>query len=43
VGSYTIEEIVLVNVIKLKLLASMRIHLVINVSRIVKYRKPVKE
>jgi len=28
--------------VKLKLPASMRIHLVVNVSRVVRYRKPVK-
>jgi len=39
---YEIEEIVLRNVVKLKLLASMRIHLVVNISRIEKYREPVK-
>jgi len=30
------------NIVKLKLLVSMRIYLVVNVSRVVKYRKPVK-
>jgi len=30
------------NVVKLKLLALIRIHLVVNVSRIVRYREPVK-
>jgi len=39
---YVVEEVVLKNVVKLKLLASMRIHSVVNISRIVKYRKPVK-
>ena len=42
VRPYTIEEVVSRNAVKLKLLTSMRIHLVVNVSRIVKYRKPVK-
>ena len=28
--------------VKLKLLASIRIHLVINVSKVVRYREPVK-
>jgi len=28
--------------VKLKLPASMRIHLVVNISRVVRYRKPVK-
>ena len=31
------------NVVKLKLLASMRIHSIVNASKIVRYRKPVKE
>jgi len=35
VGAYVIEEVVLKNGVKLELLASMRIHLVVNVSRIV--------
>jgi len=39
---YKIEEVVLKNVVKLKLLASMRIHLVVNVSRVVRYKEPVK-
>ena len=30
------------NVVKLKLLASIRIHLVINVSRVVRYKEPMK-
>ena len=42
VGPYEIKEVVLKNVVKLKLPASMRIHLVVNISRIVKYRKLVK-
>ena len=41
-GPCTIKEVVLRNVVKLKLLTSMRIYLVVNVSRVVKYRKPVK-
>jgi len=41
-GPYEIKEIVLRNVVKLKLPASMRIHLVVNISRIVRYRKPVR-
>ena len=32
VGSYTIEEVVSTNIIKLRLPISMRIHLVVNVS-----------
>jgi len=39
---YEIEEVVSRNVVKLKLLASMRIHLVVNVSRMERYREPVR-
>ena len=39
---YKIEKVVLKNVVKLKLLASMRIHLVVNISRVVRYKKLVK-
>jgi len=42
VRPYKIEEIVLKNVVKLKLPVSMRIYPVVNVSRVVKYKKPVK-
>jgi len=42
VGPYEIEEVVSKNVVKLKLLPSMRIHPVVNVSRIMRYREPVK-
>ena len=35
VGPYTIEEVVSTNVVKLRLLISMRIQLVVNVSWIV--------
>ena len=37
VGPYRIEEVVLKNAVKLKLPGSMRIHLVVNVSRVVRY------
>ena len=43
VGPYVIEEVVSKNVVKLKLLTSMRIHPVVSVSRVVKYREPVKD
>ena len=43
VGPYMIENIVLENVVKLKLLAFMRIHLVVNISRVVRYKELVKE
>jgi len=35
VGPYAIEEVVSVNAVKLQLPSSMRIHLVVNISRIV--------
>jgi len=42
VGPYAIEEVVSSNAVKLHLPSSMRIHLVVNVSRIVRYKKQVK-
>ena len=42
VGPYVIEEVVSTNAVKLRLLSSMRIHLVVNVSRIVQYREQGK-
>jgi len=42
VGSYAIEEVVSSNAVKLQLPSSMRIHPVINVSRIVRYKEQVK-
>ena len=36
---YIVKEVVLKDVMKLKLLASMKIHLVINISRVVRYIK----
>jgi len=42
VGPYTIEEVVSSNAVKLQLPSSMRIHLVVNVSWIVKYKEQVK-
>ena len=42
IGPYIVEEIVIKNVVKLKLLAFIRIHLVINVSRVVRYKEPMK-
>jgi len=38
-GLYEIEEVVSKNTVKLKLPASMRIHLVVNVSQIVRYKE----
>jgi len=42
VGPYTIEEMVSTNTVKLQLPTSIRIHLVVNVSQIVQYRKQVE-
>jgi len=42
VGPYAIEEVVLPNAVKLWLPSSMRIHLVVNVSQIVRYKEQVK-
>jgi len=42
VRPYIIEEVVLRNTVKLKLPTFMRIHPVVNVSQIVRYREPVK-
>jgi len=39
---YVVEEVVLKNIVKPKLLISMRIYLVVNMSRVVKYREPRK-
>ena len=42
VGPYVIEEVVSLNAVKLRLPSSIRIHLVVNVSQIVRYKKQVK-
>jgi len=42
IGLYVIEEVVLSNAVKLRLPSSMRIHLVVNVSQIVRYKEQVK-
>ena len=42
VGPYAIEEVVSSNAVKLKLPSAMRIHPVVNVSRIVCYKEQVK-
>ena len=39
VGSYVVEKVISKNIVKLKLLASIRIHPVVNVSKIVRYRE----
>ena len=43
VGLYIIEEVVSTNAVKLQLPTSMRIHLVVNVSHIVRYKEQVEE
>jgi len=43
IGPYVVRKIVSENVVELELPASLRIHLVINVRRIVKYREQVEE
>jgi len=42
VGPYTIKEVISTNVVKLRLPTSMRIHPVVNVSRIVRYKEQVE-
>ena len=42
IGLYVVKKIVLENVVELKLPVSLKIHLVVNVRRIVKYRERVK-
>ena len=42
VGPYTIEEVVSTNTVKLRLPALMRIHSVVNVSRIVQYKEQLE-
>jgi len=42
VGPYTIKKVVSTNAVKLRLPTSMRIHLVVNVSRIVRYKEQVE-
>ena len=42
VGPYIIDKVVSTNIVKLQLPASIRIHLVVNVSQIVQYKKQVK-
>jgi len=40
---YVVKEIVSKNMVKLKLLVSMRIYPMVNVSRVMKYRELIKE
>ena len=42
VGPYVIEEVISMNAVKLQLPSSMRIHPVVNVSQIVRYKEQVK-
>ena len=42
IGPYAIKEVVSTNVVKLRLPSSMRIHPVVNVSWIVRYKEQVK-
>jgi len=42
IGLYAIEEVVSLNVVKLQLPSLMRIHLVVNVSQIVRYKEQVR-
>ena len=41
-GPYVIEEVISMNAVKLQLPSSMRIHPVVNVSQIVRYKEQVK-
>ena len=41
IGPYTIDEIISTNAIKLQLPTLIRIHLVVNISRVVQYRNQV--
>jgi len=43
IGPYTINKVVSTNIVKLQLPTSMRIHLVVNISWVVQYKKQVKE
>jgi len=40
---YKIEKVILKNTVKLKLPASIRIHLVVNISQVVRYKELVRE
>jgi len=40
---YKIEKVILKNTVKLKLLASIRIHPVVNISQVVRYKELVRE
>ena len=42
-GLYVAEKVVSKNEVKLKLPTSIRIHLMVNISGVVRYREPIKE
>jgi len=42
VGPYIIKEVISINTVKLRLLTLIRIHLVINISWVIRYGEPVK-
>jgi len=42
-GLYEIEKVVSRNAVKLKLPASIRVYSVVNISRIERYKEPVRE
>ena len=43
VSSYIIDEVVFINVVKLRLLTLIRIYIIVNVSWVVRYRELVEE
>jgi len=43
IGSYMVKKIISENMVELELLTTLRIYLVVNVKRIVKYQKQVEE
>ena len=43
IGPYVVKKIVSENAVELELPASLRVHLVVNVRRLVKYREQVEE
>ena len=43
ISSYTINEIISANTVKLQLLNLIMIHLVVNISQVVQYKKQVEE
>jgi len=43
ISLYIVEEVVSINVVKLRLSNSMRIDLIVNISQVVRYRKLVEK